>query len=121
MLSGHDMRQRAEGFRNRGRSTTPPTPPSNGGERAGGDDAGECPATPPWKGGERTEGLANPGETAITCKSPPLQGGSGGVAELPSKPETTDLTALAAAQAALVRSLTIAAPTPDGFDPQLVA
>lgn len=32
-----------------------------------------------------------------------------------------DLTALAQAQAALVRSLTIAAPAPAGFDPQLVS
>jgi hypothetical protein len=32
-----------------------------------------------------------------------------------------DLTALAEAQAALVRSLTAAAPAPDGFDPQLIS
>jgi hypothetical protein len=36
-------------------------------------------------------------------------------------PSADELTALATAQAALVRSLTVAAPSPAGFDPQAVA
>src|SRR5262245_41882490 len=127
MLSRFDLSERAEGSGNGECSATPPTPPCKGGERTGGVDARETPATPPsppCKGGERTEEPVNPGETVVTCNSPPFQGGVGGVAQQRPKPEPLDhnsLTALAQAQAALVRSLTVAAPAPDGFDPQLIS